>query len=218
MINQHLQLARLKNITESYHDLKGGIMIPGGVWIAILGSKLLFAHFDPAIPNNPSLFDNTGNAGLDLAILICSLALPAAMVAMQYWYSTRVGQINYGKTKKQLTYAYAILVGIGVLVGLQLDNNAILPISAFGIIFCLAWLAAAWTSPQFRTRHILFLGLQFLALIMGPFLFADLKADSLIYMRHLVGLSMLSAGFLVIISGVLTHNHLMQSVQINKAK
>lgn len=215
MIGQTKYLSNLKSITENYGDYRGAMLLPPGVLFLVLGAKLLFSTFDPAVVDNPSLFDASGNIYWDTASIIAHISI-LSMILIHYWYKAKIGIVVAKREQKDLELIIGSLVALISAVSILLDYNFTALFSFTGITVCGMWLIGFFKHPNLKMLYSVNLFIQVAVLVAGPILFADLRSDMLNYQRHIVGICMFTAGALLIVSGFIIHSYLMEQLKKNR--
>ncbi len=217
MASEKIELERIKKITRNQEDKRGLMTIPGGILLFVLGAKLLFAHFDPSVMSNPSLFDITGNIGWDLLTAIAHLGF-FAIIPIHFWYNRKVGRVIADKKSRTERLVFTLFVVVLVIGTLIVDYNYLLPFSAMGVAISLLWILAIRIHAEFKYYFLVFFAIQLGAVIAGPIIFSELINDELNYMRRLVGLCFFCSGIMVLLMGVKTHSSLMDALGLARAR
>jgi hypothetical protein len=141
-----MNTADMTHAAGRYYALRGLLLLPTGFLLVVAGLFNLLPVGDEPVPPH---------AVWALPALVIALV---ALVLINRYYVTTFGRADpLTKTKVQITL-YTVLSTVAVAIGIAVDSQADLPISAFGLLYAVFMLLYYRSIVGLSTHHWVFLG------------------------------------------------------------
>lgn len=181
----------LTSVAGRYYALRGLLLLPTGLLFAAAGVFNM-----PPIGSEPV----SGSAEFFVgAVVIAAIGY----YAVNRYYLTRFGRVDPSTRTKVHVGVFTVLSALGICVGITVDLQLDLPLTAYGTIYAVSWLVYYRMIVGLKPYHWVFLGglgLLSLAPIWGS---VDDK----------VSLVMIPMGLATIGVGLYDHRELVESIR-----